>query len=329
MHSLVAGLTSASRSEALLDGHSVRRLDRQTALHARNWTKWSSASHDEIPPETAPAAGRGSAAEERQRQIRDTLGSSDVFGALADDDLDRLIGQGRTATYPHGAVVFRRGDPAEDLMIVLCGRIRLSSASRHGREVLFDFISSGRCFGEGALIDGTTRKLEATAVKLSVVFALRRRDVLACLEVHPEVAVRTIRVLSERLSRAMEMFEDHAQLGLSARIARALLRLANEYGSQEGDVVRIGLKLSQSDLAALVGATRERVNRQLCAWCRSGILDLDEGYLTMVDQGALRIVADEDSDIEKMARRRAGDTRQLLSANLNPEAREAAVIAGL
>ena len=101
MHSLVAGLTSASRSEALLDGHSVRRLDRQTALHARNWTKWSSASHDGIPPETAPAAGRGSAAEERQRQIRDTLGSSDVFGALADDDLDRLIGQGRTATYPY------------------------------------------------------------------------------------------------------------------------------------------------------------------------------------------------------------------------------------
>ena len=227
-----------------------------------------------------------------------------TFGALQDDDLDRLIGQGRTATYPHGAVVFRRGDPAEDLMIVLCGRIRLSSASRHGGEVLFDFIGSGRC-----LERAPDRRHDPQAgghrrqAQRRVCAPPPRR---ACLEAHPEVAVRTIRVLSERLSRAMEMFEDRAQLGLSARVARALLRLASEYGSQEGDVVRIGLKLSQSDLAALVGATRETVNRQLCAWCRSGILDLDEGYLTMVDQGALRIVADEDSDIEKMARRRAG-----------------------
>ena len=142
MHSLVAGLTSASRSEALLDGHSVRRLDRQTALHARHWTKWSSASHDEIPPETARGptrlGGRGAPAADPRHP-----GQRRVRRAEADDDLDRLIGQGRTATYPHGAVVFRRGDPAEDLMIVLCGRIRLSSASRHGREVLFDFIGPG------------------------------------------------------------------------------------------------------------------------------------------------------------------------------------------
>jgi CRP/FNR family transcriptional regulator, cyclic AMP receptor protein len=293
MRSLITGVTSASRSEAFLGGHSVRRLDGQTLLHARDWTKRSSTSHDEIRPEAASAAGRGSAAEERNRQIRDALADSDVFGALADDDLDRLIGQGRTATYPEGAIVFRKGDPAENLMIVLCGRIRLSSASWHGREVLFDFIGPGRCFGEGALIDGTPRKLEATAARPSAVFALRRRDVLACLEAHPEVAVRIVRVLCERLSRAMEMFEHRTQLNLSSRTARALLRLASEYGSREGDVVRIGLKISQGEIAALVGATREKVNRQLRAWCRSGILAVDEGHLTIHRPAALHSVAEE------------------------------------
>jgi CRP/FNR family transcriptional regulator, cyclic AMP receptor protein len=100
-------------------------------------------------------------------------------------------------------------------------------------------------------------------------------------------------VLCERLSRAMEMFEDRTQHGLSSRTARALLRLASEYGSREGDVLRIGLKISQSEIAALVGATREKVNRQLCAWCRSGILALDEGHWTIRSAAALHSVVEE------------------------------------
>ena len=285
MRSLVAPVTSAGRLEAPPSGESVCRLNPMShAMPGRG-------AQGEIQPGTGRAPGRCSVAEERKGQIRDALADSDLFGALSDDDLDRLIEQGRTATYPPGVIVFRRGDAAEDLMIVLCGRIRLSSASQLGREVLFDFIGSGHCFGEGALIHGTTRKVEATAVKPSVVFALRRRDVLACLEEHPEVAVRTIRVLGERLSRAMEMFEDRAQLGLSARTARALLRLAGEYGSQDGEGVRIGLKISQGDIAALVGATREKVNRQLCAWRRSGILGLDEGHLMINRLTALHRMA--------------------------------------
>jgi CRP-like cAMP-binding protein len=293
MRSLTTGATSAGRTAACLRGYGVPRLNGQAPFHAIGGAELRSASEDEIRPAVASAAGPCAVAEERKRQIRDLLADSDVFGALADDDLDRLIGQGRTATYPGGAIVFRKGDPAENLMIVLCGRIRLSSASWHGREVLFDFIGPGRCFGEGALIDRATRKLEAAAARPSLVFALRRRDVLACLESHPEVAVRIIRVLCERLGRAMEMYEDRTQLGLSSRTARALLRLAGEYGSREGNVVRIGLKISQGEIAALVGATREKVNRQLCAWCRSGILAVDEGHLTIHRPAALHSLAEE------------------------------------
>ena len=152
MRSLMAPVTSAGRLEAPPGGESVCRLNPMShAMPGRG-------AQGEIQPGTGRAPGRCSVAEERKRQIRDALADSDLFGALSDDDLDRLIEQGRTATYPPGVIVFRKGDAAEDLMIVLCGRIRLSSASQLGREVLFDFIGSGRCFGEGALIDGTTRK---------------------------------------------------------------------------------------------------------------------------------------------------------------------------
>jgi CRP/FNR family cyclic AMP-dependent transcriptional regulator len=293
MPSLLAAVTSAGGCEALPDSARVRRANGEAASHAVVRTNLGIPSRSDFPTEAAGAAAHCSAAEERRRQIRDALADSDVFGALADGDLNGLIKQGRTTTYGSGAVIFRKGDPAEDVSIVLHGRVRLTSASRHGREVLFDFIGPGRCFGEMALLERKTRKLEAVAVKPSVVFTLRRRDVLACLEAHPEVAVRIIRVLCARLSRAMEMLEDRTQLGLSSRTARALLRLASEYGSQEGDAVRIGLKISQGEIAALVGATREKVNRQLCAWCRSGILAVDEGHLTIHRPAALHSVAEE------------------------------------
>jgi CRP/FNR family transcriptional regulator, cyclic AMP receptor protein len=270
-------------------------LDGPPRLQSTDPADLGSSSREQVRPEPASAARRRSAAAERSRQIRDGLAESDLFGALADGDLDALIIEGRVAAYGGGSVVFRKGDPAEDLMIVLCGRIRLSSTSSHGKEVLFDFIGPGRCFGEGALLDGKIRALEAIAVKPSAVFALHRRDVLACLERHPAVAVRMIRVLCARLSRAMEMFEDRTQLGLSSRTARALLRLAREYGSWDGDVVRIELKISQGEIAALVGATREKVNRQLCAWCRSGILAVDEGHLTIQRRDALESVAEQHS----------------------------------
>jgi CRP/FNR family transcriptional regulator, cyclic AMP receptor protein len=249
-----------------------------------------SACQDEIQPQAARPLRRSFVAEAPALEVRDALAESDVFGSLTDDDLDRVIEKGRVVTYGGGALVFRKGDRANDFMIVLSGRIRLSSTSRQGREVLFDLIGPGRCFGELALVDGTNRRLDATAVKPSAVFTLRRSDVLACLEAHPEVAVRIIRVLCVRLSRAMEMFEHRTQLDLPTRSARMLLRLAREYG----DGVRIELRISQAEIAGLVGATREKVNRQLRAWCREGILAVDEGHLIILDRKALRAIAEED-----------------------------------
>jgi CRP-like cAMP-binding protein len=269
-------------------------LTRQASCNSNGRTGSASAFWDDLQAKAAGTARRQFAPQQRDWQMRDALAESDVFGSLADAELDRLLEHGQITTYRTDAPVFRRGDPAEALMVVLCGRIRLSSTSWRGKEVLFDFVEPGRCFGEFALLEGKTRKLDATAVKPSAVFALRRCHVLACLEHHSEVAVRTIRVLCARLDHCMEMFEDRTQLDLPARIARALLRLAREYGRAEGDVVHIDLRISQSEIAALIGATREKVNRQLCAWCRCGLLALDEGHLIILDHSALRAIAEED-----------------------------------
>jgi CRP/FNR family transcriptional regulator, cyclic AMP receptor protein len=265
------------------------QVDRHLALNSAGRYQLGGSGKEYLGPPGASVAAAPSIIEEDKLWIRAGLAESDVFGALAEDDLDRLIVRGRTATYASGAIVFRKGDPADHLMVVLHGRIRISSAASNGKGALFDFIGAGHCFGEIALLDGTSRKLDATAVKPSVVFTLRRRDVLACLEAHPEIAIQVIRVLCARLSRAMEMLEDRTQHGLSSRSAQTLLRLASEHG----DGMRINLKISQNEIAGLVGATREKVNPQLCAWCRSGILAFDEGHLMILDHSALRAIAEE------------------------------------
>jgi CRP/FNR family transcriptional regulator, cyclic AMP receptor protein len=272
------------------DGTGCECVDRHLAPNSLDHYQLGGTGLEYLGELGASVAAASSIIAERKQLIRAGLAESDVFGALAEDDLERLMVQGESATYPSGAIVFRKGDPADHLMVVLHGRIRLSSTASNGKEVLFDFMGPGHCFGEVALIEGKSRKLDATAVKPSAVFMLRRRHVLACLEAHPEIAIRIIRVLCAKLSRAMEMLEDRTQHGLSSRSARTLLRLASEYG----DGARIDLRISQSEIAGLVGATREKVNRQLCAWCRSGILTFDEGHLMILDQSSLRAIAEDD-----------------------------------
>jgi CRP/FNR family transcriptional regulator, cyclic AMP receptor protein len=231
--------------------------------------------------------------DERRRWVRNVLADSDLFGALSDDELDRLIARGHISAYGSGGFVFYEGDPGESLMVVLSGRIKISMVSPGGREVILSLIDPGHCCGEMALLDGKPRSADATAAEPSEVFVLERRDVIAIIERHPNVAFRIIGVLCARLRRATDLIADRMLPCTKPRIARALLRLAGDYGSRRAEGIRIDLKLSQGQLGALTGTTRERVNRQLRAWAHSGIIAIDEGYLTIRDPGLLCALAEE------------------------------------
>jgi CRP/FNR family transcriptional regulator, cyclic AMP receptor protein len=99
-------------------------------------------------------------------------------------------------------------------------------------------------------------------------------------------------VLCERVRRTSEMVESVAFLEHSARLAKLLLRLADSYGEETGDGVRINLRISQQDLGNLIASTRESVNRQLNAWAEQGVVELDRGRITIVDSDALEDAAE-------------------------------------
>ena len=229
-----------------------------------------------------------------RERAREALADSDVFGSLTDDELDRLIGYGTTTTYRSGQVIFQKGDPGDSLAVVLGGRVKISTVSLDGREALLTFVDPGHSFGEIALLDGKPRSADATAVEATELFVLKRRDLLAYLEQHPEIALRIIGVLCQRLRRTTEILEDVFLLQMGPRIAKALLRLVADYGRRCPDgSVRIEVKLSQRELGSYVGLARENVNRQLGAWRGEGIIAFEAGHIVVRRLDRLKAIAEE------------------------------------
>jgi CRP-like cAMP-binding protein len=142
----------------------------------------------------------------------------------------------------------------------------------------------GDFFGEIALLDGKERTADATAMTDSELLVVPRRSLLALLERRPDAAIGLMHVLCERLRRTNEQVEDLAFLDLEARIAKVLVRLAEENGGARKPV---GVKISQRALGELVGGSRESVNKHLQDWKRSGIIAIEKGSIMIQDVDAL------------------------------------------
>lgn len=213
--------------------------------------------------------------------VAEVLGESEIFGALLEEELAQLVPLGSRARHPAGRTVFEKGEPGESLMIVLSGRIKIRTLSADGREIVLNFIEPGQLFGEIALLDGKPRTAGAATFETCELFILRRQAVLSFLEQNPLASIRLIGVLCQKLRRTTQMFEEKLLLSMAPRVARALLRLAGEHGRKVEDGLLIDLKLSQSDLGAYVGLSRENVNRQLGAWREGGIISMRQGRIVL------------------------------------------------
>ena len=127
----------------------------------------------------------------------------------------------------------------------------------------------------------------------SDILVLQRRDFLPFLETHPHWAIKLIEVLCARVRLTTELVEDSAFLTLPTRLAKRLVWLADNYGHETEDGgTRIELKLTQRELGGLVGLSRENINRQLRSWHKEGLILMDSGTITLVDEETIRDLAD-------------------------------------
>lgn len=217
-----------------------------------------------------------------------TLRRVPFLAILPDNEIAWLTERMRPRQYRAGTTIFHRDDPGSTLHIINSGLVKLVLASPEGREVTVGILDAGDFFGELALLDGGARSASAVALEAVETLTLDREPFIAILERHPQVATALLGILGDRLRRTDELIQDILFLDLPGRLAKQLLSLADERGVSTPEGIRIDLRLSQSELAGIIGATRESVNRCLNAYADRGILDLDRDTITLRAPEVLR-----------------------------------------
>jgi CRP-like cAMP-binding protein len=219
-------------------------------------------------------------------------GTSDVllqvplFAELTPTELATLSGSLRRRRFTRGKVIFVRGDPGDGLYVLESGRVKIVLTSPDGKEIVLAILGPTDFFGDLALLDGEPRSADAVATEAGELLLLQRHDFLRFLEAHPPIAVQLLAILSRRLRRNTQIIQDAAFLDVSGRLARTLLDLAA--GSTGQPPLVISTRLTQTDLAGMIGATRESVNKWLREYERQGLLRFERGTITLLRPDALR-----------------------------------------
>jgi CRP/FNR family cyclic AMP-dependent transcriptional regulator len=220
-------------------------------------------------------------------EARRLLGNCGLFRGLRIDERTAIINRARIRNVAAGERIFSIGAPGDYMAAVLTGTIRITVPSPHGRELLLAIVEAGELFGEIALLDGKERSADATANTASVLAILDRHEVLSFLERNPALWPRIVEILCDRIRNTDIQLAEVALLRLPARLAKAILRIASNDPGPATDYRHFHVHLTQQDLANMVGATRETVNKCLAAWQRQGLIHMDGGQITVADRSRL------------------------------------------
>ena len=202
----------------------------------------------------------------------DLLARSELFSAFDEAALQKLVGSARPVECERNFVVFEEEDEADELFVVRSGRIAVGRRSFDRRESLVALMETGDLFGEMPLFDQGTRSASARALEHSQILGIPYGVVREALDTRPELLWEVVRLLAERLRNTDSALADAVFLDVTGRTAKRLLELA-------GDNDDFQLPITQEELAGLVGASRERVNKSIAAFIRLGWIEqLDRRY---------------------------------------------------
>ncbi len=214
-------------------------------------------------------------------EVAQSLRRVPIFAEFSDDELATVVAHTRHRLYKPEDIIFEQDDPGTSFHLLERGVVKIYLSSDDGRDVVFAILQAGEFFGELALIDGLPRSASASALELSETLEVRREDFQRTLDQHPAAAKKVCAVLAARLRRSDGIIADAAFLDLRSRLAKRMLELAQRFGRASGGQVELEVRLRQRDLAEMVGATRESVNRALSAMETEGLVSFQRGRLTL------------------------------------------------
>jgi CRP/FNR family transcriptional regulator, cyclic AMP receptor protein len=212
-----------------------------------------------------------------------------LFRTLSLEDCRRIAALLQKKFVRKGEILIRRGEEGTALYMIVTGNLKVTRRSPDGVEMTLAVLGAGDFCGEMALLDGAPRSADVTAGEETLLYSLNRKEFLAYV-LNNETAVRAIlAALSRRLRKADDLLEDIFFLNVSPRLAKKLIELAERSGYREGQTEPVKLSLKQKELASMVGASRESINKELRALREKELISISGKTILIKDVEALRL----------------------------------------
>jgi len=218
-----------------------------------------------------------------------TLGELPLFRGLPLEQLAQLNHLLRRKTFPAGAEIITAEQPGEVGYIIVSGTVKIHVEQAEGSDVILAILGAGEIVGEMSLVERMGHSATVVTLEDAMLLWMDRTAFEECLRTMPGMTYNLVRVLARRLRLADAHIQSLAALDVFGRVARQLLAFAQEYGvPAPNGAILIPLRLTQSDLASLVGASRVRVNQVLGFYKQQSYISIDQvAYITVLNQAAL------------------------------------------
>ena len=216
------------------------------------------------------------------------LNETQLFGELDPDSVERLADRAVERTYKKGQLIFHEGDPGDSLYVVAAGMVKVFVTSEEGEEMVLVTLRSPEIFGEVALLDGGQRSASAEALESTTLLILTRPVFLEVLKGSSTLTEALLRSLGGLVRRLTEQTSDLVFLDLYGRVAKLIVTFAQTRGEEAGEGVILDLQLTQTDIAAMVGGSRQSVNQILRAFERRGYLEVQGRRIILKKADQLR-----------------------------------------
>jgi CRP-like cAMP-binding protein len=213
----------------------------------------------------------------------EVLRQAPLFSGLDEESASVLETSMASSSLKRGDVLFNEGDDGSQLYIVTEGKVKLGRSSADGRENLLAILGPGQMFGELSFFDPGPRSATATAVTDVELKSLSHEALSPVLATHSDVALALLHQLAGRLRRTNEVVGDLVFSDVPGRVAKALLDLAGRFGRKADDGIHVNHDLTQEELAQLVGASRETVNKALADFASRGWMRLEPRSVVILD----------------------------------------------
>jgi len=225
-------------------------------------------------------------------QKRAHLASQELFRKLSERELDDLVQAVHVKRVAAREELCHKDDPGNQLYVIVEGLLKAQTSSAAGDDVVFSIMGPGEMFGELALFCGGRRTANVVAIQDSLLLLIDRRELFPFLRRHPDAAIKLLEVLALRVQNLTTRMEDTTFLNLPPRLGKRLLELAGRYGKRTPAGLRIEMKINQTELGDLVATTRESINKQFRAWSEEGVAAMSGGFVTILDEEALRRIVE-------------------------------------